>query len=101
MTQAYLSDARYTERLQISLSPELKALAEKLSKFRKMSLAELFRYLLLVEVGEIKRVEVGYDKVIENVSGAVLNENHPEWKGVFSVNKWLKGTRKDFERDFK
>ncbi|MFH2061989.1 MAG: hypothetical protein ABIJ43_03315 [Candidatus Beckwithbacteria bacterium] len=98
MSQAYLSDARYTERLQISLSPELKMLAEKLSGLRKMSLAELFRYLLLVEAGEVKRVEVGYDKVIENASGSVLDENHPEWKGVSSVNKWLKVSRQNFER---
>jgi len=98
MSQAYLSDARYTERLQISLSPELKALAEKFGRIRKMSLAELFRYLLLVEAGEIKRVEVSYDKVIENAMGTVLVENHPEWKNRQLVNQWLKKSRDNFER---
>ncbi len=100
MTKTYLSDARYTERLQISLSPELKALAEKFRKIRKMSLAELFRYLLLVEAGEIDRVELKYSKVIDDVAGSVFHENHPEWKGFQSVNKWLKKSRQSFDRRF-
>jgi len=101
MSQAYLSDARYTERLQISLSPELKALAEKLGRLRKMSLAELFRYLLLVESGEVKKVGVRYGEVIENAKGVALLENHPEWKGITATRKWLKKTRENFEREIK
>ena len=43
---------------------------------------------------------VAFEKALDRAAGVFTAENHPEWRTKKDVSKWLRETRKNFDRKF-
>ena len=98
MLQTYSSQGRFNQRLQISLSDDLRKKADNIAKNKDLSLSEVFRFLLYNYKQKQPIQTKSYFDILDSVKGSISAKNHPEWKDAKSINKWLRETRKMSDR---
>ena len=55
----------------------------------------------IAEVASSKSFDpVAFEKALDKTAGVFTAENHPEWQTKKDINKWLRETRKNFDRKF-
>ena len=55
----------------------------------------------IAEVASSKSFDpVAFEKALDKTAGVFTAENHPEWRTKKDVNRWLRETRKNFDRKF-
>lgn len=117
--EEFSKKARYPLRTQISLSENLKKVAENLSAEKDISLSELVRYLLLKEAKKARsefeewktreRVNAWVDEIRDRVAGDYLialqkakgtfnAKDHHNLKTLNQVRSWVSSERKHSER---
>lgn len=90
--------------LTVSISEFRNNLADyldKLSDGTHLLLKDEKKDKLVAEIVGRKEFDpVAFQKALDKAAGVFTAENHPEWRTKKDVIKWLRETRKNFDRKF-
>jgi len=89
------SDSLYSERTQISLSPEMRRIIEKKRMSSGESMSEYIRKAIIIRVKNEQFTEKDRMRAINAFVGAGKGKYHPHWSNKSKIIKWQREMRQD------
>ncbi|MEK7617410.1 MAG: hypothetical protein AAB414_05150 [Patescibacteria group bacterium] len=74
---------------------------DKVSQGNQVLIRDDKRDMSVAQINPVQTFDpVAFQKALDKAAGVFSAENHPEWRTKKDVIKWLRETRKNFDRKF-